>query len=896
MHRYRGIESTLIVVLAVLIALAPGTPAHAGIDEWTSNGPFGGNISELAIDPQNSDNLYAGTNGFGVFRSADGGRSWESVSQGRLAVTSVTALAVDSQNPSTLFAGFGGAVYRSRNRGELWTQVTQGLPGLVDCQALAVHPRDSQVIFAATRPDGLAGGGGIYRSLDGGDTWSLAGLEGANVQSVTIDPQRPTTIYLGTTFFPYKSTDGGETWTRMPDGLDRSSVLDVVIDPADSDTLYAATTGGVFLSTDGGENWTARNQGLPAGTVGTALVVHPRDPNVLLLGTNQDGAFLTTDRGAEWTPFVEGFIRDNINALAVVDGEQPIFYAGTFVGGVFQRTLADDAWSAFAQGMHNTFVRDLEIDPDNPSTLYTATSTGAFKSTDYGASWSSINTGLAEPLPGIQSLAIAPSSPETLYAATLDGIYQTTDGGSQWNPAGDALAEAGVRVVVVDPVEASTLYASTETGLFKSNDRAASWMPLDSGIEGLEVHGVTIDPTDPATVYLLTSDGYFKSTDGGLSWTSITEGLGPGPLGSLTIDPQNPSTLYVGSSIGGVFRSTDAGDHWDLFSRLPTVQFVSSFVVDPRSSSTLYAGTADGVFRSTDGGEEWRPVADGPLHKRVSALVIDPQQPTTLYAGTSGGGVFDIQLIGGTTTLELLGGRFLVEVDWRDFVNLMDRGTVAIADADTGSDVALLSRDSTVVSFFEPDNWEMLAKVLDGREINGHFWVFLAAATDVELTTTVTDTSCGNVVTYQSALGTPSRAVTDIEAFPECAEPQPASCEATDTTICLGDGRFQLDFAWRDFAGATGEGSQVLLPRSGLAQSDDSGLFEFFDQGNWEMLVKVLDGCSINGHFWVFAAAATNVEYTLRVIDTETGAVQGYFNPLGQAAPALTDTNAFACP
>ncbi len=111
---------------------------------------------------------------------------------------------------------------------------------------------------------------------------------------------------------------------------------------------------------------------------------------------------------------------------------------------------------------------------------------------------------------------------------------------------------------------------------------------------------------------------------------------------------------------------------------------------------------------------------------------------------------------------------------------------------------------------------------------------------------------------------------------------------AAGTALCLGAQRFRAEVAWRDFDDRAGPGR--LVPVS----SDDSGLFYFFDPDNWEMLVKVLDGCGFNGHFWVFAASTTNVEFTLRVTDAATGAVQEYFNPLGVAAPAITDTFAFA--
>ncbi|MCP4661155.1 MAG: hypothetical protein GY856_37610 [bacterium] len=117
------------------------------------------------------------------------------------------------------------------------------------------------------------------------------------------------------------------------------------------------------------------------------------------------------------------------------------------------------------------------------------------------------------------------------------------------------------------------------------------------------------------------------------------------------------------------------------------------------------------------------------------------------------------------------------------------------------------------------------------------------------------------------------------------------ACEPDVTTLCLNQGRFRVRVRWRDFAGGTGNG------RVAPVVSADSGLFWFFDAENWEMLVKVLDGCAANAYFWVFSAATTNVRYTLRVTDTETGAEESYFNPLGNAADAVTDTGAFAtCP
>lgn len=118
-----------------------------------------------------------------------------------------------------------------------------------------------------------------------------------------------------------------------------------------------------------------------------------------------------------------------------------------------------------------------------------------------------------------------------------------------------------------------------------------------------------------------------------------------------------------------------------------------------------------------------------------------------------------------------------------------------------------------------------------------------------------------------------------------------STCIESPTTLCLGDdGRFRVTVSWQDFSGQTGVGTKVT-------ESADSALFWFFDPANWEMLVKVIDGCAFNGHFWVFAAATTNVEYTLRVTDTVTNLSAVYDNPLGESAAAITDTEALlACP
>ncbi|MEL7060742.1 MAG: right-handed parallel beta-helix repeat-containing protein [Acidobacteriota bacterium] len=256
------------------------------------------------------------------------------------------------------------------------------------------------------------------------------------------------------------------------------------------------------------------------------------------------------------------------------------------------------------------------------------------------------------------------------------------------------------------------------------------------------------------------------------------------------------------------------------------------------------------------------------------------------------------------TSLCLRDDRFEVQVTSRDFVGMERPGNV----------VPFGTSDSGLFSFFNPDNWEVLVKVLDGCPITGNFWVFAAATTNVEYTLTVTDRVAGVSTSYFNPLGVSSPAITDTFALPTCAfsataetdralpprelsapswqQATKGGCTTSDTELCLRDGRFRVTARFRDFENPEADGRVVQG-----APSDDSGLFFFFNETNFELLVKVLDGCGVNQRYWVFAAATTNVEYTLTVEDLQTGESTSYFNPLGVSSDAITDTDALAvCP
>jgi ELWxxDGT repeat protein len=218
---------------------------------------------------------------------------------------------------------------------------------------------------------------------------------------------------------------------------------------------------------------------------------------------------------------------------------------------------------------------------------------------------------------------------------------------------------------------------------------------------------------------------------------------------------------------------------------------------------------------------------------------------------------------------------------------------------------ALTSESSGVFTFFSPDNWELTVKVLDGCAINDRFWVFAAATTDVRYDLTVVDRATGATKTWRNPMGTLSVAVTDTGAFATCAAAPPAPrygppaeipqaarlCPGDASALCLGqDQRFRVRVAWETEDGV--EGTAEPVPYG----SADSGLFTFFSADNWELMVKVLDGCAINQQHWLFAAGTTNVGWTLTLEDRQ-GLLPDriYTNPVGTASAAIADVAAMAC-
>ena len=247
--------------------------------------------------------------------------------------------------------------------------------------------------------------------------------------------------------------------------------------------------------------------------------------------------------------------------------------------------------------------------------------------------------------------------------------------------------------------------------------------------------------------------------------------------------------------------------------------------------------------------------------------------------------------------------RYEVTVDW--WAADGRSGAAQVADVGTA--------DSGLFWFFDSTNWELLVKVLDGCAVNGRHWVFGAATTDVGFLVTVTDTESGKAREYRNEAGQAAPAIADAAAFSEaCAEAGAAASSGArvprdevgsagplashgseqtgDPNLVLQNGRFDVRVQWTTEDGESGPGSAAP------ERTVDSGLFWFFEPSNWEMLVKVLDGCALNDHYWVLAGSATTLGFEIAVTDKEAGGVRRYTKTdRRERAAASVDVAAFPC-
>ncbi len=658
---------------AVAAADLPPETASASL-HWRMVGPFrGGRTKAVTGVPGQPDTFLVGAVNGGVWKTTDSGRTWRPIFDAA-PTQSVGAIAIAPSDPSVIYVGsgeglirpdlsVGDGVYRSADAGVSWTHV--GLEDAEQIPDLAVDPHDANRIYAAVlgHPFGASAQRGVYRSTDGGKSWSrvLYVDDDTGASFVRIDPQNPQVLYAGlwnvragpwednndfngTKGGLFKSTDGGEHWRRLADGLPENlSQLDVVIAPSSPSRLYAtiatsedgdyqsAAGLGVFRSDDAGEHWfRVTTDPRPALRIGGGdlplLKVDPRNPDILYSAS--------------------------------------IVMQKSIDGGVH--------WTSLRGSPGGDDYQNLWISPDDSRRIAVVSDQGAIITVNGGETWSSW---LNQPTAQLYHIGVSAGFPYRLCSGQQESgsvcIASRGNDGEitirEWHPVG--VIEYGY--AVPDPLDPDLVFGSgrnvvTKTDLATGQVQDITPIPVKAADTRFDrTEPLLFAPRDPHRMYY-TANRVYETLDRGRNWRVISPDLTredpgvPASVGALysakagkqrgaiyaaSASPVADGTLWAGTDDGLVWVTFDDGQHWQNVT--PPAMTAWSKVTQIEAShfdaQTAYVSVSrfriddlkPYVYRTRDGGKTWAPIVQGlDQDGAVNAVREDPVRPGLLFAAT----------------------------------------------------------------------------------------------------------------------------------------------------------------------------------------------------------------------------------------------------------------------
>ena len=650
---------------------------HIGPQPLRRETLLAGWMTAVAVDPRNSDVVYGGSSGGGVWKTTDGGLRWRPLTD-TLSSLSVGAIALDPSAPDVVYVGtgflehaspnlyYGVGIFKSTDGGETWTHLPGPFVGPLNREqgganitAVAVHPTNGRIMLAAVRA-GNASTSGIYRSADGGTSWTRV-LSGGTGTAVMVAPENGDVAYaaisLGTGSGVYRSNNAGLSWTPAADvagaGLPTVNVglIALAMAPSNRLILYtgiskaavSTTTEdrllGMFKSTDGGRSWMPLpNAPQYCGTAcwrRNVVQVHPTNPDVVYVGGRLAGNRLhrTLDGGNTWA----------------------------------EVSRSTDGLELFSDLTGLAFSRD-------GSHLYVTNDGGIFRTTSSTAAaplkWENLNTTID--VTGFsRGLAIHPTDVAIAFGGPQEGSVARYAGQLSWQ-GGIICGDGGA--VLLDPQAPNTMYAACQpdlTAIFRTTSGPvprSAWMPAQNGINTGDRYAIfrpfVMDPTNPRRLYFGTFRVY-QTNDGANSWVAISADLAgvPATLSAIALGPNNPNMVYVGTTglsfrgpnpapvAGTVFVTTNAdagaGAEWTRRDSGLPARSVTQIAVDPRDSRTAYvafsgfsgfSGDSLGhLFKTTDGGFTWIDVSSTLPNVPVNDILLDEDLAETIYVATDSG-------------------------------------------------------------------------------------------------------------------------------------------------------------------------------------------------------------------------------------------------------------------
>jgi photosystem II stability/assembly factor-like uncharacterized protein len=655
-------------------------------------------VASIAIDPSDPDVMYIGTGevystfqntmpgivnrftrglyGIGILKTEDGGLTWEkSLDWSYGDLRGVQDLAINPENPSTVYAATTEGLYRSYDAGASWTNIHPVQMAV----NLLISPADTAVIFVthgSLDPD-LAFESGVFRSQDGGASFSkltnglpaqysgkaLLGVSLSNPDIIYASVQEYSLNSATTPLGLYRTENGGDSWVKAS-SLNVARFQgwyshDVAVKPdAPNTIIYVGID--AFKSTNGGQNFLQTSfwnhwyfgyvpVGGPEGPSTYAhadihgAYYHPTDFNTVFLATD-GGVFVSLDNGESWegrnggyqsTQFYADFSNSTTDSLLAIGGMQDNATAVYRGEDAWWRVIGGDGLSA-------------AINPIDDNIIY-GTSQNLFlrRSTDRGFSFSLVfnPNNFGNETPAFNgAYALSHSHPNILYAG-MQRIYKSINGGQNWLQVSSTQVHGNNRIVniTISPNDPNLLFVATSPdpfsgtlppGVFKSTNGGQNWTAM-TGLPDRLASDFAIDPTDQQIVYATFSGFYtehvFKTVDGGENWFAIDNGLPDLPANSVVLDPDYPEIVYVGNDIG-VYVSTDGGLSWELFSdEIPDAIMAMHLSVSPSNRKLRVATHGNGVYQADLRG---LPVdTDAPT--AVKKVILKQNYPNPVQASTA---------------------------------------------------------------------------------------------------------------------------------------------------------------------------------------------------------------------------------------------------------------------
>ncbi len=601
------------------------------------------NINVIVFDPKDPDVIYVGTQNAGVYKSIDGGSSWQPAHQG-LGGAWVSSLVIDPQNPQTLYAGIAlGGVYKTTDGGSNWYSKNDGIntDGWEWVSIVVVSPEDSQKIYYSQSYN-------LYTSTNGGETWTeilSGGSENTGcprlIGSLVVDPTNPATLLAFNLENPgedivcqngvYKSSDGGNSWTLSLQvepvfGLQRSTL---VFDHAGKN-LYAVEKNSVYRSTDHGETW----QRLDPSDFGVGecivLAIDPQDGSTAYCASFIK-ITMTRNGGASWQDLLN---KDHTQSIAVSPHSNQTVFVGW--NGLWATMDNGKSWFAANNGLGAIHI-GLSFDPLEPSALLLEDETcTVYRSTDGGRKW--------DPAPErtCQSKMALGASGEWLYWIDQDdgSLRRSQDRGAtskrlNWPIEADtdriiaSLPGNGDRLLVIYSFETPYIFVSDDHGETWHGATLIGWDPCCSN-PGPGPR-LAFDPTSGQRVYLISMTQVFRSDDAGETWQECVNRGNTGSWlgtasrkGGMIVQPGNPDRIFLATRGDGILSSIDGCGSWQTANTGLGNLFVNTLAIDPNDSNMIYAGTDGGAYVSFDFGQTWSQINDGLLGATVVySIVVD---------------------------------------------------------------------------------------------------------------------------------------------------------------------------------------------------------------------------------------------------------------------------------